>query len=243
VYLQYGSFTHADSECGVSIRRDPLINEGGQFYALKERWEISGFLQADTSDKLTAAMNALEAGYVQQGQSIGLFFANGKPSFHGVIASNTLGGPLVVQRPTFQDWKGAEYTTYRSYSIIVEWELPIVPGVMLSFHETLTFEGTGGPKFGFLETLTGPPQKQLLAQSTVQRATQSGTSIGYLDYAPAMLPLFPAALHEEQSRVWKDSPKRVGPPGSPAYKEFPRHWNYVFEGFGFDTAASPNRWI
>jgi hypothetical protein len=231
------------------MRRDARRNEGGQFIAIVEHWSISGFAQAATSSLLTAALNAMEGGYRIQGQNCGLFYDDGTASFHGVVSGNTLGGTRVTVLPSFPVGGAgtAELSTFRSYSIELEWELPLGsnPGnVMISFHERLSFEGTGGPEFGYLPVTEGVPPKQLLQQVTPVRITQAGSAVGYLAYPPPMPPLYPDSVHAQTSKLSRGEPRRVGPFGSPNWTDFPIEWSYDMEiAEGVDFSALPNRWI
>ena len=54
---------------------------------------------------------------------------------------------------------------------------------LVSWTESLALTG-GGPQFGYLLTLNGPPQKQLLRQQTTFKATQQGEAVGLTDYPP-----------------------------------------------------------
>ncbi len=48
MYLKYGSYHHADNEASVAISKDGLFARGGMSYGVRERWTISGRLQAPT---------------------------------------------------------------------------------------------------------------------------------------------------------------------------------------------------
>ena len=110
---------------------------------------------------------------------------------------------------------------------MLEAEIPIdaddLETALRSFEETLSFSG-GGPKYGHLETLAGPPVKQLLRQQTVYRVGQSGQAIGLYQRPTAPLPIWPQAQVESGVRRLS-SPKRR----RDDYTDFSIDWSFRFE--------------
>ena len=118
MYLQYGNYQHALGECAVQIVRTPAWQHGTVTH-IHEEWLISGRMQQSNSALLTLALEALQLGYSFNGQNIGLFFQGGTPTVHAINNINTLGGTKVLQSPTYEQGKGAEYSTFRNYTIRV----------------------------------------------------------------------------------------------------------------------------
>jgi len=243
VIFRYGNYIHANHEVGLEISHEQLYNEGGQHYADRWQWVITGFIQAADQASLTLLLAALELSYAIQGQDVGFFLDDGvTPTAHGILAASTLGGPRVIRGPEYVDngVNSAEYSTFRSYKITLEYIVPGGDG-LLAFTEHLSFEG-GGPRWGYLQTLNGVPPAQLLAQVTPQRIIQQGSAIGYLSYPPPPPSLFPALLHTDMSRVQRRSPKRTGPVGRPQWYEYPVEWYYFHEST-VPLDGVPNRWF
>ena len=239
--LIYGFYQHAIAETTIQIDRAVLYNEGGQQYAFEETWKISGFLQAPDQPSITAQIAALQKAYSIQGQNLGFFQDNGQPTAHGVLSKDTLGGVRIVDGPTFDQGQGGEYSTYRYYSITAKFIVPDPRVALLAFQERLSFEGTGGEKVGWLQTLQGPPQRQRLAEVTTVKAVQEGSQVGWLSAAPPMPPLFPLSEHVDRRRINFTSPKRYGPLGRPQWAEYATEWHYEFEDL--ILVGAPNRWI
>ena len=243
MYLKYGAYTHANHECSLVVARTPRFNDGGQQVAVVERWEIAGFIQAASQAALTTALSALASAYALNGQDATLLLDDGvTPTHHQIINANTLGGVRVVQAPSFPQGRGAEYSTFRSYTITLEAEIPVsgASSLLVFFEEALSFKG-GGPRFVHLQTLTGSPQKQIVAASTPFTATQQGRSIGYASYPTIPAPLWPSSEHVDQRDIAYKSPKRSGPTGSPQYSEYEVSWSYHFEDASSLTGV-PNVW-
>jgi hypothetical protein len=142
--------------------------------------------------------------------------------------------------PSFPEGRGAEYSTFRNYTIVLEAEVLDTSATIVNWHEVLSFQG-GGPQFAFLETINGPPQKQLLKQFTTFRATQAGEATGHLGYPVAAAPLWPAAEHTTSRQIRYELPKRAGPPGSPTYTQYRVTWSYSYEDAG-PLVGLPTAW-
>lgn len=238
-FIQYGNYAHQPGEVELSIIRTPMESAGGIIRGWKERWDMSGRISAATPAALTLAIHALEAAYNTPGLDLGLYYSAGVPTAHTLLRSNTLGGARVVEPIQFPSGRGAELATYRQYKVSMEAEVANYEAGLIAFVETLSFSG-GGPRYRHMELLTGPPQKQVLNEQTVYRCVQTGQAVGNLSYPFFPSPLFPGALMPDQSETAGDSPKRVGPLGSPAWVEWPIRWKYVFESAS-PLSGVPNR--
>ena len=243
MFFKYGSYTHAADECSLVVTKTPRFNEGGQQISTLERWDVAGFIQAASQAALTTAINSLASAYATNGQDATLLLNDGvTPTHHQILNANTLGGIRVVQAPSFPQGKGAEYSTFRSYSLVLEAEIPVsgYASLLVFFEESITFKG-GGSRFVYLQTLTGLPQKQTVADNTPFMAMQQGRAVGYGGYPTIPSPLWPTSEHRDQRDISHKSPRRHGPTGSPQYSEYESTWSYQFE----DSAAlsgTPNVW-
>ncbi len=142
--------------------------------------------------------------------------------------------------PVFPKGKGAEYSTFRNYTIVLEAERLDAGATVVGWHEVLSFQG-GGALVAFLEPINGQPQKQLLKQATTYRASQSGEAVGRTSYPAPAVPMWPGS---ELARPARDSLRAAaarGPPGSPFYTQFKVSWNYRFEDAG-PLVGLPTAW-
>ncbi len=239
MYLKYGTYQHPPGEASVVISKQGLFSDAGLTRGVRERWDIQGRLQAADQAALTAAIEALTAAYSVQGQNVGFYFDDDQPSSHLIASSETNGGVRVVVPPSFPQGKGAEYSTFRNYSLALEAEWLDPDATLIGWNERLNFSG-GGPQFAFLQPITGTPIKQLLRQATPYRATQSGEAVGYQSYPAPALPLWADAEHVHLREIHYEIPKRMGPSGSPTYTHYRVTWSYRFESatplFGTPTA-------
>jgi hypothetical protein len=225
MFLKYGTYTHARNEPAVQIGKRALFSPRGFRQTIRETWRIVGVLHAADQPGLTAAIAALRSAYNVNGQNLGLYLDDGTtPTDHVLVSGATLGGTRVTALD-FPVGAGAEYSTFRSYSITVEADVPDTTNNLLDFSETVSFEGTGGPRIVFLDTLAGLPQPQIARQCTTYRARQEGRAIGQTTYPPVPPPIWPGAELGDQRRLTLRSPKRT----AASLTEFAAEWTYVFE--------------
>lgn len=240
MYLKYGNYQHAAGEASVVISKQQLFSDAGIARGVRERWDIQGMLQAADQAALTAAIDELRAAYAIQAQDVGFYRDNGQPTSHRIVSAETNGGVRVVVPPSFPQGQGAEYTTFRSYTLALEAEWLDSQANLLAWHETIRFQG-GGPRFAYLEPINGQPVKQLLQQATTFKAAQSGEAVGYAGYPVPAPPLWPEAEHLDRREIRYELPKRTGPPGSATYTQFRVSWSYNFEDAG-PLVGLPTAW-
>lgn len=190
--LVYGNFQHDPGDAEVSISREGLVSELGRMYAIRERWNITGRLHGADTSAVNTLVAQLLAAYSVNRQDIYLSGSN-----HVMRSADTINGTRVVSPPQFPEGRGAELSTYRNYTLAVEGEFAYWgDSVLFSWSESLTFQGTCGPIWGFLECLNGPPQQQMFQQQSVMRCTQRG-----------MAQAAPDSVHRnEVSKYWLPPP-------------------------------------
>lgn len=226
--LSYRSYSHPDNEANVTITRVGIAADDGFIYAYNEVWNITGILHGDSDTELVANMAALLEAYSVQGGN--LTWTKGGVVIHQLVSANTLTGTKVTVLPHFPKNSAGELTTFRTYNIVVEAEfsfLPLNPSspLVLKYEESINTTGTGGPKIGFLPTLTGTYQKQQLTEKSTVTIVQSGMSIGLGGYPTPNLPLWPNDEHAERRQINRAATRRR----NGVDLEYPIHWNYTFE--------------
>src|SRR5258708_7262737 len=160
MYLRYGPYTHAQNEPAVQIGKRAIFSPRGLRQAVRETWRIVGVLHAASQPALTAAIAGLRAAYNVNGYDLGLYLDDQTTLTDHVMTSTAALGGTRVTALDFPTGSGAEYSTFRSYSITVEADFPDTSNNLLDFSETLSFAGSGGPRIGFFSPLPGvaPPQ-------------------------------------------------------------------------------------
>ena len=224
-YIKYGNYQHGQGECALAISKDAVYSESNVRRGWIERWEITGRLQPtdETQAGVTAALALLEAGYSTDGYDLGLYLDTGVLTQHFIDSSATVGGTRVTRLPSYPVGEGAEYNVYRNYSITVEAEIPDTSSsALLHSQESISWEGTGGPDWGFLLTLTGPPQPQTFAQATPVRMIQRGSAVGNGAYPLSSSPIWPQNELQTARRIDYAVPRRNS-------NERTISWSYTFQ--------------
>jgi len=225
MFLCYGNYIHANNECAVMISRQGVFNAHGLQTEIVEQWNIQGMLMAGSVAELSVAIRAMEAAYASSGRNVGLYVNANTPTAHGITSAAARGGVRVVVPPSFPVGYGAEYTTFRTYSIVLEATFggSGVAGGLLSWSESIEIQGTGGPRWGYLQPMQGPPQQQIFSETSTIWMFQQGSAIGLGVYPTPSPPLLgPDQEHEESHRVHRELPadnshhRRVS-------------WSYTFE--------------
>lgn len=231
--IRYGSFTHSANSTLLSMRREALETEYGRLKGTKEIWDLQGYLEGASQAAITAKVDELVAAYEVNGKDIALLHDDGTVA-RELKSSSTSTGVMVKFKPSFTNSQpGAEYATYRTFSLTVEAEFHDPNVSVLSFQESVSFSG-GGPLYGHLLTVKGPPQKQLLHEQTPYRAIQSGSAVGHRFYLSIPAPIWPFALVTRPD-VTHEHPTRKGN----AFIEWATSWQYQFE-HGSPLIGFPN---
>lgn len=221
--LVCGSYSHADNEVTIAVTKEPVRNSGGQTLGIMERWSIDGQIQASTQAALTTAMAALETAYRNISGDLLLYDNTPAVSHHAIYQSQTIGGIRLAGPIEWINTTGAEYSTFRTYRLIIEAQIPVSrPTDLVSWREVISVRG-GGPRRVAVEYLEGPPELQTVVQSTAYFASQSGQAVGYTAFPLAAPPLWPDYL-TDGGQVERGTPERLGS----SYANYPISWTYEF---------------
>lgn len=243
MYLRYGNWTSDLAECEVTIVRSPIYTDSGQKSGYKERWNITGFAQANTSALLTTELTERENAFALQGQGIALLFSDLSFSKHRLDSTSCYGGTRVVEGVNYPNQLPAEYasaSSHRTWTAAVEGEVHDTSyNYILGYYESISYEGTGGPINRFLPVLVGYWQKQTVHTHSTFRAVQEGEIVGKYGYLPHNPPLFPLDLHHERAGIKKKAPKKLYAPGAVVYTEWTTSWRWEFENAFNPYLADP----
>ncbi len=175
---------------------------------------------------------------------LALYLSDGVTLLRGLPARTSLGGSRVTASVSYPEKDGGIWTSWVPYTITVECPVPIVNtgNPLLAWVESLSFEGTGGPRNIHLQPLQGAPQKQQVAEQTPARATQHGSAVGLYDWPYAAMPgpIWPGAEQQDRRKVDPKTPKLSGSGNALVYTEFELAWSYFFEDAS-PLTGTPNR--
>ncbi len=228
--LRWGSsYSFPINGCDLASRARVVLSESGRPVRYVARVSVGGWLEADGQAALSVAETALRNALAVPYQDLKFLSDDGAVMAVSLLNANSLSGVRVVDGPNFDGRDGAEYATLRQFGFEVEAEYLITSAAnaVLSFSESLSITGTGGPvrRLRVPVNATALVRQQISPRSII-RATQSGQAVGHLKYPTAPRPLWAAPiLLEDQVQVQKGNPKRIGQ----GFVEYPLAWSYAFE--------------
>jgi hypothetical protein len=236
--LGYGNYLFPVNATLLTSSLETLVNTGGQFYAQRRSFHVTGYLSGSGQDQITQAENALKTALSVPYRDLIFRNDDGSRSSEVLLNAGSITGVL-IKNLSFPETKGPEYATIRSFSFTAEAEYPL-PGTgdyLLEFHETLSFSG-GGQLYVCRPAINGPAQRQLVYPLMPFSCVQSGVVVGYQSYPPAPAQKFPSCL-KQAPRTTQESPTRRGK----GYQGYKLTYEYHFESPFPLTGASPTMWI
>jgi hypothetical protein len=227
--LQYGDYHHGDNECEISIIRTPWKNNFGDTIGYTERWNVKGRLLAtgaDLVENLTMQIQDLIMAYEKKGKDV-ILLANTTPTAHKMYDENTFGGVQVIEMPTFPDGNGAEYATYRDYTLALEARFINDDAEnLMSYSESISMQGSGRGRFVILEVLDGAPVKQKTSSRTACRLIQEGEATGLNEWPAPQIPIMSEDdMVSDSKNIIKYHPQITA---NGKYWEFRTTWHYEF---------------
>ncbi len=242
MYLKYGNYTHEAGECAIVIQKESVLNAENNKVGWKEVWQISGMLRGTDASDLTTKIRALETAYGVNGRDLKLLNDDGSETAHKLISNQSRSGVMITSL-NYPVGEGAEYTTFRNYQIVAECDISILEifsqigigggrgknqqgGITLSYTEVISTRGTGGPRIVVLETMGGPPVKQVVSKQTTVYKTQSGSATGMYGYPAVPPPLDPANEIADRRVIQQELPSTVSPFGKESIYKV--SWSYEF---------------
>lgn len=223
MYLSFGTHRRPSREAALTgLQRSIIRSDRGHRAVETVTMQVEGLIHADTPSQLAAEIADFETTLASDPEGdVGLYFDTGSPA-QVLSAGDALGGIAVLGWSWLDDPPG-QFVTYRKYSVSFQASYLNTNEELLLFRESLRVGG-GGPRVVFLEAITGLPQKQITAQKTTYRATQSGEAIGSTRYPSVPSPLFPAAMIEEPDVEEEGADNVRG-----SFTNFRIRWTYRYE--------------
>ena len=224
MYLVYGSHTHAQGEVAIQVAKRAVYTDRGTPRGVRETWTISGVLRDTTQGGLTTQVASLQSAYSTNNLFTGLYQDNGSLSHLYLDPAYATGGIRVVDLDFPEGGGKGEYANARHYRIVLEADFPDSSDKLVFYQETLSFVGTGGPRYAYGETLYGTPVRQVVCENTLCYATQQGSAIGLYSAPTPPAPLFPYYEDESQRQVNYTGGQLHGS----VYTDFGVQWSYRF---------------
>lgn len=232
-------------DIGPVISSEPRFNDAQEQYGLERVWILNGFLRnrgGNLATMRTLITNLIGLFADPLGGDLLLYHPDGVTiGPHYLLSDSCLGGTRVTRPPAFPSYQGPEGVTYRTWTAEVRGFIatPTDSG-LVSFTETLNFEGVGAPSVGFHHPLTAIPHKQLLKRATTYVASQEGRIVGQYSYPTARIPRpkWPNDLVDGYPKIVPGSAEKIGADG---LMNYPISYAYRFES-NRKMSGTPTQW-
>lgn len=221
--FSYGSYEHPDNECMVTFWGGSTIyNARGKPQYLRKRMVVEGEIVANGSTAIAARVKEIQDAYAVPGGSATL---HGTAGAYTLSSAGSVSGVRIVQAPTFfqQDGK-AHMATGLPFSVVLEADYLINDGdPLVSYSETITHIGTGGPRRATLELDNGEPIEQIVSTHTPVTIIQAGEAVGSAGYPSINQPIFPTQVDlPDGLQISTSAPRLEGN----VYVDWPIRWAY-----------------
>ena len=232
--FKFGSYVHATNEIDLSYLSLQRMYSPRNFMTfLRKTLSIQGHLCLTGVAAITTAIKALEAGYLKEINSVGLYEDDGTTPTAHVLLSGTNAGCLNGIRLLTLDYPkedGGEYATGRSFRAVFQADYiqddgrNLIESQMYSWEETLAVVGAGGMDWELIPQFMGPPVFQINAMITPQHVIQSGSSVGVLAHLLPPMPYWPYNTHDNRTMIEYGTAQKVGVYGQSIL--YPVKWTY-----------------
>lgn len=227
MYAKYGGYPHDSDGTEVTTSQRTEYNERGDAVSIVKTVNLNGTLSASSQSGMTSAINGMLAAY-KDGKDFTLYDDDGNPTPHVLTTRDADYGVRVIQPPSFT--QGVEvYGLTRTYSIVLEatYEAGKTPE-LVSFVETVSTQGTGGPEFAIVELLDLQPDMQRVRNYTPVFSQQVGSAVGKTMYQVPSPPLALGQIQSRDTRIVRGTPEIVGGNARARYENYPIQWSYNF---------------
>lgn len=236
---RYGGYQHDANEVELTqFRQEAQRSDRGFVQSIRTTIGFKGRKTSTTGSvaELTRQLAALIQAYSVDYQDWILFDNSGAPTVVQLIDGNTIDGVRVTLLPSLGNMQGAEYGgTYVDYECMIQGDVVPPPGMntgatgtsnILSYQETLTWQGNGGPRIIYIEKPRGEPLAVMASERTLCVAAQSGSMETIVPVSTKDLPdpIWPRALVSDSYAPSISSPVIRG--GEKV--SYLSQWNYQF---------------
>lgn len=244
IYFEYGSYKHDAGEVYPSrIELIPDRSDQGYRWASRYRMQIAGSFCDDIGTPLTPTtvnqkIIALEAAYAQDYQDFGFRFVGTNVKTPHYIETNAAGN-LSGNRVVSASWDyqtPAEYANTRTFQIELEAIILQSYSNILTFKETVSEFGTGGPDWTYQARWQGYPVREEISQYTPVHLVQRGFVVGLTSHPQPPLPYWPDDEHRPSRVITRMSPIVLGHPSNARAVQYPVSYEYHFRRA---TATNP----
>lgn len=247
MYISRGSYDHDNNEATFSVAKESEFADNRVLIGTAWKVKVRGMMSGADAQALSTEMLAMEAAYsLTTGNFIVKDNSSAEVALFKIEGARTIGG-IRLMRFNYALSEPAELSTYVRYEIDLEADfggIGIIGGgtapqdTVLTWNETISMRGDGGPRFVYRENRNGPPQKQIVSQRTPVFAQQRGEAVGLYNWPSASQPKWPQFLSGPDTDIQRTSAQSVGGSGlQQQRREYRIAWNYAFLMPSLQTAS------
>lgn len=192
--LYLGDYAFQDNSCLVTSQTRAILSPQGRIIEHDVTVFVRGELvvpdgTSNPQNWLILQQELLKAAFLQRLPELVLRTASGSSSGNGLTNNNSVTGVRIINY-AFPDGGEGELVSKRAFEFVANARYPAgVLGAVLSFSETLSIDGTGGPLYVLKPSLEHRAVYTRAQKFTTVSARQLGTAVGYDSY-----PNFPPPL-------------------------------------------------
>ena len=228
--FQYGGFQHEDSEVSLAtMTYQKRLSPRGKRLSNTVTMTVWGEIVESTSDLIIQRAAQIVSAYGEDYKTARMTI-NGTTA-HELLndSADCISGVKVVGR-SFPKDDPAELATVRTFSLSLQATYDAVEDDLVSWQESVSIIGTGGPRFFIIDSVQGP-STVYLTNRTVQYYHQIGEAVGYTAHPAAPGPVGGLEFQESR-RITRISGRNMGK----AIRFYTTKWSYLTgndpQGFG-----------
>jgi hypothetical protein len=184
--------------------------------------------EANQYSVLAGLVAEMENAYAIDGRDFTVTLPDGTVALR-LRSVDMIGGLRVVKEPSYPVGTGIEWVRMRTFTVTIEAEEFVEIGgggsADVSFSESVTFEGNGGPDVVIMVPIEGDPVEIQTSQRTMCRAIQTGRAARRRGAAVAPPPLWPDKEIGKLRQITPVTPQTVS--GGQRLSEI--SWSYTFQ--------------
>lgn len=228
--MWYGSYGLPVNGVSSTVRYRAILSDSGRPVRYVGTIDVTAHLDGDGQASLTATEEAFNAACRVPYRDLVLKQDSGAASGTKLITNRSLSGVRIIDGPNYTNEAGdGEYVIRRVCRFTAEASYLITgaENAYLSFSESITVLGTGGPLTTWRAMVNGPPVQQVIYPATTRRVIQTGMATGHLREPVIPGPIWPYPIEVvTRRRHTRGSPRREGPS---AFIEPTASWSYEYE--------------
>jgi hypothetical protein len=226
--LFWGQYRFPINGASTTSKAEATFSASGRPLRYIIKVGVLAYLDGDGPADLSFQENALRAALAIPYQDLILKLDTGQASSTQLLNATSVSGVRVVSGPDFtNDAKDSEYVTQRTarFEVAAEYLIRGTENALVSFTESVTVTGNGGPDRNWRFPINGPPIRQVVTPYSLITASQSGTAVGHTTRPVPPPPLWPDYLVNPRHSHTKSTPE----PHGRAWLNWPVKWSYSFE--------------